>query len=316
MVKILIIVVFVVLIIFIYAASTLTKVVLDRNFEMQQDSSTLSKDPEEAARAVQILCGSEVWREYIKNEGEEWYLSSYDNLKLHAYFLRNDSHNYAVLCHGFTGSSTEMMGRAEHLYQEGYSVLLPDARAHGQSEGRYRGMGYLEKSDIQGWIAKIVEIDKEASIVLMGQSMGAATVIMTSGEKLPENVKAIIADCSYTSVWDEFSLQIKEMYHLPSFPIMNIANVISKYKAGYTFTEASPIAAISRNKLPVLLIHGMEDTFVPYAYLDKLYQAANEPKQKLGIEGAGHCMSVVKDGELYWKTVDGFLELYLKRALQ
>ena len=316
MVKILIILFLVILLIFVYAANTLTKVVLDRNYELQQDSSTLSKDPEEAARAVQILCGSEAWREYIKNEGEEWRLSSYDNLILHACFLKNDSHNYAVLCHGFTGSSTEMMGRAEHLYQEGYSILLPDARAHGQSEGRYRGMGYLEKKDIQGWIARIVEIDKEANIVLFGQSMGAATVIMASGEKLPENVKAIIADCGYTSVWDEFSLQIKEMYHLPSFPIMNIANVISKYKAGYTFTEASPLVAISRNKLPVLLIHGMEDTFVPYEYLDKLYQAAHEPKQKLGIDGAGHCMSMVKNGELYWKTVDDFLELYLKRTLK
>ena len=311
MVKLLILLFLVILIISVYAANTLTKTVLDRNYELQQDSSTLSKDPEEAERAVQILCGSKEWREEMKNKGEEWYLSSYDNLKLHASFRRNDSHNYAILCHGFTGSSVEMMGRAEYLYGKGYSVLLPDARAHGQSEGRYRGMGYLEKKDSQGWIAKIVDMDKEANIVLFGQSMGAATVIMTGGEKLPANIKAIIADCSYTSVWDEFSLQIREMYHLPSFPIMNIANVISKYKVGYSFTEASPLAAISKNKIPILLIHGMEDSFVPYTYLDKLYQAAHEPKQKLGIEGAGHCMSVVKDGELYWKTIDHFLELYL-----
>ncbi len=282
--------------------------VLDRNKKMKQDTSVLSEEPSEVQRAIEILCGSKQWQASVEDKAEEWTIISYDHLKLQGYFMRNDSHRYVILCHGFTGSAKEMFGRAEYMFGKGFNVLIPNARAHGQSEGRYRGMGFLERKDMLGWIEKIVKEDADSQIVLFGQSMGAATVIMTSGEKMPPNVKAIISDCSYTSVWDEFSLQLKRQYHLPSFPIMNIANYMSKKIAGYSFKEASPINSIQRNHLPILLIHGDADTFVPCEYSEQLYEKANAPKYRVVVENAGHCMSVVKNGQKYWHEIDSFLK--------
>lgn len=154
-------------------------------------------------------------------------------------------------------------------------------------------------------------MDPQARIVLFGQSMGAATVMMAAADSLPEQVKCVIQDCGYISVWDEFAGQLKVRYHLPAFPIMNIANVLSKRQAGYSFRDASPLDVIHKCHLPILMIHGEEDTFVPFEYLDKLYEKANEPKHRLSVKEAGHCMSMVKETELYWKTVDDFLEKYL-----
>lgn len=286
--------------------------ILNRKASHQEGTDSLTTDPVLLEKALIMLGGTKGWNEELSEKAEIWNLESYDNLNLYARFLKNDSHNYIILCHGFTGTHHEMIGRAEHFYRNGYNVLLPDARAHGKSEGTYRGMGYLEIEDVKGWIQRIVNIDSEAKIVLFGQSMGAATVMMTASTPLLPQVKCVIEDCGYISVWDVFSKQINIRYHLPSFPIMDIANIISDKKAGYSFKDASPIDMISNCHLPILMIHGEEDSFVPHEYLDMLYEAANEPKEKLSVAGAAHCMSMVIETELYWSTVDSFLEKHIQ----
>ena len=291
-------------------ANYLVYVILDRNGKHKESTDVLSKDPEEVIRGIQLLCGREEWRNEFAEKCETWSLESKDALCLKAKFIKADTHNYAIVCHGFTGRYTEVLGRAEHFYRKGFSVLTPDARAHGESEGQYRGMGWLEIEDIKLWINKIIEHDPVAKIILFGQSMGAATVINVSGEELPKNVKLVIEDCSYTSVWDEFAGQIGVRYHLPAFPIMHLADIICIKKAGYSFREASPLNQISKCKLPILLIHGGEDSFVPCEFVHQLYEKAKEPKEKLVIEGAGHCMSVARNEKLYWETVDSFIERY------
>ena len=90
--------------------------------------------------------------------------------------------------------------------EQGWNVLLPDMRTHGESEGKYIGMGWLDRLDVLKWIDLIRERDEQAQIILHGVSMGGATVMMTSGEALPENVRAVIDDCGYTSVWDIFRM--------------------------------------------------------------------------------------------------------------
>lgn len=256
-------------------ANYLVYVVLDRNGKHKESTDVLSKDPEEVKLGIRLLCGTEEWQEEFHEKSEIWSLKSKDGLCLRGRFISAATHNYAIICHGFTGKYTEVLGRAEHFYRKGFCVLTPDARAHGESEGQFRGMGWLEIDDILLWIEKIIEFDKDAKILLFGQSMGAATVINVSGEKLPDNVKLVIEDCSYTSVWDEFAGQIGVRYHLPAFPIMNIADWICRRKAGYSFKEASPLNQVAKCRLPILFIHGGEDSFVPCEFVHRLYENAN-----------------------------------------
>lgn len=92
----------------------------------------------------------------------------------------------------------------------------PAARGHELSEGRYIGMGWLDRRDLMRWISLIVQTDPHARIVLHGVSMGATEVMMTVGEPdLPGNVCVAIEDCGFASVWDQFADNAVSMYHLP-----------------------------------------------------------------------------------------------------
>lgn len=93
-------------------------------------------------------------------------------------------------------------------------------------------------------------------------------------------MKCIIEDCGYTSVWDEFSLQLKDVFGLPSFPLLDVANLVCNVRAGYDFHKASSAEQLKRATVPMLFIHGDQDTFVPYSMLDQNYDAcASKVKQ-------------------------------------
>ena len=119
-----------------------------------------------------------------------------------------------IIAHGYSGHSEQMSGFAQMYHKDlGYNVLLPDARGHGRSEGDYIGFGWPERKDYLKWIDQVIEHTGESTqVVLHGVSMGGATVMMTSGEELPPQVKAIVEDCGYTSVTDELKYQLKRMY--------------------------------------------------------------------------------------------------------
>ncbi len=149
----------------------------------------------------------EAREQWFNKHSEEKSIPSFDSLKLHAYSIQNShpTDKWAIIFHGYSSDGTQMTKYAKQFYDMGYHVLIPDARGHGQSEGDYIGMGWHDRFDVISWIDDIVNMNEDAEIVLFGVSMGGATVMMASGEDLPSNVKAIIEDCGYSSVWDEFS---------------------------------------------------------------------------------------------------------------
>lgn len=203
-----------------------------------------------------------------------------------------------------------MAGFLHKFYSLGYNVLAVDARAHGDSEGTKIGMGWPERMDVIEWIKLILSWDSDAKIILHGVSMGAATVLMASGEALPENVKVVIADCGYTSEWDEFRREA-DVLHIPWFPVLNVTSGLSKLYDGYNFKQASAIEQVKKSRIPTLFIHGTEDELVPYDMLGKLYSAASCEKECLTVNGAGHALSSSVEPKLYWNTVESFIEKYI-----
>ena len=141
--------------------------------------------------------------------------------------------------------------------------------------------------------------------------MGAATVMMATGENLPSNVKVAIEDCGYTSIWDEFEMQLKLLYNLPTFPALDAASAVCKVRAGYMLEEGSSVEQVKKSKTPTLFIHGDQDRFVPFEMLDVVYESATCEKQKLVIQGATHAQSSAINSQLYWKTINGFIEKYI-----
>lgn len=241
------------------------------------------------------------------------YINSFDNLKLHAYIVKNKvkTDKWAIVVHGYAGNGKLMSDKAKYFYEMGYNVLIPDLRGHGESEGNYIGMGWDDRLDIISWINHIIKENPKSEIVLHGTSMGAPTVLMTSGENLPSNVKAIISDSAYTSVLDEFKYEIKTFLSLSYFPLINITDLITMIRAGYSFREASALDQVKKAKVPILFIHGDSDKFVPYYMMNELYDATNSPKERLTVEGGEHANSDLISPYLYWLTIMDFLEKYI-----
>ncbi|ULQ60470.1 alpha/beta hydrolase [Brucepastera parasyntrophica] len=253
-------------------------------------------------------------KEWFNSIGyENIYLESKDRLRLHAYMIpnKNKTGRWAILCHGYTSVGTAMIKPAMTFYNMDFNILIPEARGHGMSEGNYIGMGWHDRLDIVSWINEIVRKDKDAEIILYGVSMGGTTVMMVSGEELPENVKAIIEDCGYSSVWEELAYQMKTLFRLPAFPVLYFASAVTGIRAGYTLGEADAVKQVAKTKTPMLFIHGDSDTFVPPYMLDKVYNAAGGPKEKLIVRGAGHGAAALADSAAYWETVKNFIDRFL-----
>ena len=249
---------------------------------------------------------------YDYKDKEDVFINSFDNLKLHAYILKTEnSDKWAITVHGYTNKAESMSAMAYKYHSLGYNILMPDLRGHGKSEGSYVGMGWHDRLDILKWIDLIIKENKDAKILLHGISMGAGTVMMVSGEELPENVKVIIEDCGYTSAKEQLAYNLKTMFKLPSFPILNFCSLITKIKDNYFLSEASAIKQLQKAKVPILFIHGDKDKFVPFYMLDKLYNACSSKKDKLVVKDVGHAKSESLKSDLYWNKVEDFIKPYM-----
>lgn len=257
------------------------------------------------------LIAAEDW--FDQGERTSWQLTATDGLSLSAYYLpaQTNHHKTAILAHGYMGQATDMIQYAKIYHDLGYNVLLPDARGHGKSQGDYIGFGWHERKDYLQWIDRIVKQDPKSEIMLHGVSMGAATVMMTSGEQLPENVKAFVEDCGYSSVNDELSYQLNQLFHLPDFPLIPVTSLVTKIRAGYFFGEADTLKQLRKNTRPMLFIHGDQDDFVPYTMLDQVYQATNGPKEKYVVHGAKHAEALRTNPTLYQQKITAFAAKYL-----
>ena len=248
-------------------------------------------------------------RQWLSENSVNVSLKSQDDLNLHAAYIDQNSHIYMIMVHGYRGDGASIISPIKQMKKAGYNLLIPDLRGHGFSEGDYIGMGWDDREDIIQWIDYLLSKDPHASIILYGVSMGGATVMDVAGEKLPHQVKAIIEDCGYTSVWDIFKAHI-DMNNIESEVALHMASLVTKIRAGYYLEDVRPIEQVKKSQTPMLFIHGAEDNFVPFSMVNELYNAATGPKEKLVIQGAGHANSFSVNSELYYQTIFRFIEKY------
>ena len=221
---------------------------------------------------------------------EDVYQTSFDGLKLHAaYFppIKEDAtgKKRVVICfHGYTSASLQ-----------DFTGLT--------------GFGCVDRKDALKWIDWVIEhCGADVEILLHGISMGGATVLMASGMELPPQVKGIISDCGFTSPKEVFTHVLKTMYHLPSFPVMQGANLVNRKLAGYGMDECNASREVAKAKVPILFIHGEKDTFVPVWMCRKMYESCASKKKMLIVEGAAHGESYYKNTKQYEQALDEFLQ--------
>lgn len=269
-------------------------------------------DLEVSAEAMDVFLEGD-WRDWTREQDfEKLELITEDGIRLEGNYLgaAEPTNKTVVFAHGYLGNAFDMGIFSEFYLEElGYNLFIPDLRGHGNSEGDYIGFGWPDRLDLIDWIDLLLaDENPEMEIYLHGLSMGAAAVLMMSGEAMPDNIKGIIADSPYTSVYDLFAYQLKRMYHLPAIPILPAMSIVTKSRADYSLTEASTVKQVKKAEVPILYIHGAADTFVPHEMSEELAEQTNSEHTLVLFPDANHGESIVLHEREYYQAVKDFLE--------
>lgn len=250
---------------------------------------------------------------YDLMQPEDKVIINSSNERIHADVIKAEkpSDVWVVSAHGYVNRPAQTAQWARYYYNRGFNLLAPHARAHDKSEHKYVTMGALDKNDYVDWINYITALNPDAKIILHGISMGAATVMLVTGEKLPKNVKCCVEDCGFTDCRAEFINALKQTAPIPAFPLIDIFNSTIKRKAGWSMDECSPLEAVKRSVTPTLFLHGDVDKFVPFFMQRELYEHAACKKDICVIHGAEHANSYDTNPRDYIAAVAAFVDKYI-----
>lgn len=242
------------------------------------------------------------WTDEVRaREYEEVSITSFDGLKLYGkYYECEKGAPIELMFHGYRGNAErDLCGGVNRCFALKRNILLVDQRTSGKSEGKVITFGINESRDCLDWIDFIIEhYGKDTKIILTGISMGASTVMIAAGNKLPENVLGVLADCGYTSAKEIIQKVIKQI-HLPPKLLYPFIKLGAKLFGNFDLEKYSPIEAMKKCTVPVVFAHGDADDFVPCEMSVQNYEACVSQKRIIIIEGAGHGLAYPADTEKY-----------------
>ncbi|TYR82510.1 alpha/beta hydrolase [Priestia megaterium] len=240
---------------------------------------------------------------------ETFTTSSSFGYKLSGTVIKPHEHNqFIILCHGVTVHSLNSIKYAHLFLKNGWNVITYDHRRHGLSEGKTTSYGYYEKADLQAIVQWTKQhFEESLQLGIHGESMGAATTLLYAGSA---NAKAdfYIVDCPFSDLEEQLAHRLKEDFHLPKQLVLPIANVVLKWREGYSFKDVSPISVVDQIKKPVLFIHSQEDSYILPSMTIQLYEKKQGPKQLYIAPIGGHARSYAENREEYEKVVSNFLK--------
>lgn len=249
-------------------------------------------------------------RELEARPHEIWTITSHDGLRLVGNFFESPSpkNRIAVVVHGYGGRWSDSWQVVDGLLERGFGVLLPDDRGCGESGGNYMGFGYLDRLDYALWCRECARRYPGRRILLHGCSMGGATVLAASGEELPSELAAVIADCGFSSGIEQCRHTLKNHMHLPIQPFLALGEMGCKLIAKVDMRRNTPAEQCRRSPVPGLIIHGGSDDFVPTAMAQVIYDnygaETGATKELLIIDGAKHAEAYTVDPDACFAAWD------------
>lgn len=251
--------------------------------------------------------------DYILNRDFKWVSTvSYDGLELFARYFDNNEDKLIILFHGYRSSALRDFSCAVEMYTKmGFNVLLCDQRSHGRSEGLLITFGVKESRDVLSWVEFASARFTPEKIVLGGMSMGATTVLLSLKYPMPDTVKAAVVDCGFTSPAAIIKKVAKQHFKINAtffIPFMNLACLIF---GRFSITRDNTVDAVKNSDLPIMLIHGDSDGFVPCEMSQENYNKAGDKCHLSLIKGADHGLSFLVDEQKVVKEISEFFGKYL-----
>lgn len=273
-------------------------------FCMAKYSMTGKRQTLEEARAWQEEHYDLSWYDPLKKK--EYTVTSYDGYVLHAQFLKNpgDTSRYILISHGYTDNRFGALKYAYMYLEQGFNVIIYDLRGHGLNEPTFCTYSVRERKDLLALIQDSRERYQNMTLFgIHGESLGAATSIAVLEEK--PQIDFVVADCGFSEIFSVLRGGLKGM-HLPGF-LVNVASLCAKISYGYSFSQMRPIDSLKENRIPILFIHGAEDSFILPEHSEKMKAVTKGYAELHLIEGAGHALSIITDPEAYREYVNKFL---------
>lgn len=193
-------------------------------------------------------------------------ITAFDGIELYArYYHVCDGAPLHIQFHGYRGLALRDFCGGHKLAREaGHNILLVDQRAHGKSGGKTITFGIKERYDCLSWVNYALgRFGKGTPVFLSGVSMGAATVLMASELDLSDNVIGIIADSPYSSPKEIIRKVCREDMGLPPALAMFFIRLGAAIFGHFDLKTADAVNAVRNTEIPILLIHGESDLFVP-----------------------------------------------------
>lgn len=254
--------------------------------------------------------------EWINSQESEKLFITSDRGERLAGWLTRPQQPSRVFVLGIHGHNTDHNGdpaKFLRYYVEGrgYNFLAMDHIACGESEGKFCGFGYYESQDCLKWIDYLIKrFGGNIKIIIHGVSMGASTVCQMVS-RVPPQVRLAVADCPFYGAIDEFADAAKGTgVRLPQF-VISAFNGINRALAGFDLRQTDVRSSVAKSRVPILFIHGKDDTLIPISACTQLYEICTAPKDMLVVDGANHAESVVVDRQAYYSRLDDFIDKYL-----
>ncbi len=245
---------------------------------------------------------------------KDWYIRSFDGLKLHAsYFPAENPRRTVLMCHGYKGTRFgSIAGIARFLHEQGSNLLFIDQRCCGESEGRFITFGVKEHIDVLEWLRRLDMKNEEGlPIYLYGQSMGAVTVMMAAGHRFPGSVKGLIVDAGFHSMENQMRDMAREWFHIhhSNFFLFRM-DFFCRVISGFRMKDSDTTEALGKNDRPILFFHGSKDTYVLPENSIRNYELCTAPKELTIIPDARHLCCAYAAPRVYREKVRHFFEKY------
>ena len=240
-------------------------------------------------------------------------MTTHDGRRLHAWYAaaENSTDTTAILLHGYTCNAWTVMNIARMMRERlGLNIFLPEMHGHGKSDGNEVQMGWKDANDVLEWMPLVTHLfgdSAQSRIVIHGVSMGASTAMNISGMEHSPQIVGFIEDCGYTTPKDIIMKTARDM-GLPAKFLYPFARIGAWLFGGFDVEAASPIESVANMKIPLLIIHGYQDGFVPYSMGSMLYDACTGPKRMETFDRGEHAVSALSDPWKYESVVTSFIK--------
>lgn len=241
-------------------------------------------------------------------------ITTFDGKKLYArYYHVVDGAPLQIQFHGYKSSAVlDFCGGSLYAGKIGHNALVVDQRSHGRSEGKAITFGVLERRDVLCWIDYArSRFGEDVHIILAGLSMGAATVLMSTDQPLPANVIGVMADCPYSTPGDIIKTVCSRDMHIPGHLMYPFIKLGARLFAGFDLEESSAVTAVKNTPVPILIIHGTGDKFVPCDMSREIYNTNPEMITLVTIPEAGHGLCYMTEPDVYENAVESFIQKVL-----